>query len=61
MLYAQSTTKDYTGLKEIFIKRYIVESINKAEIRLGEKSGKAESCQQDLRNEIQLKGPYRQE
>ena len=39
-----------SGLKETFIKRYIVERTNKAEIRLEEQSEKAESY-------IQLKGP----
>ena len=33
-----------SGLKEIFIKRYIVEKTNKAEIRLEEQSEKTESC-----------------
>ena len=48
------------GLKETFIKRYIVERINKAEIRKEEQSEKVESCQENLWNEIQLKGPQRQ-
>ena len=46
-----------SGLKETFIKRYIVERTNKAEIRpegLGEKT---ESCRENSRNEIKLKGP----
>ena len=43
-------------LKETSIKRYIVERTNKAEIRL-EESEKAESCRDNLWNEIQLKGP----
>ena len=38
-------------------KRYIVERTNKAEIRLGDQSEKAESCQEELWNEIQVKGP----
>ena len=46
-----------SGLKETFIKRYIAERTNKAEIRLEEQSGKVESCRENLRNEIQLKGP----
>ena len=33
---------------------------NKAEIRLEELSEKVESCQENLWNEIQLKGPQRQ-
>ena len=45
------------GLRETFIKRYIVERTNKAELRPGEQSEKAESCRENLRNEIQLKGP----
>ena len=46
-----------SGLKETFINRYVVERTNKAEIRLEEQSEKAESCQENLRSEIQLKGP----
>ena len=46
-----------SGLKETFIKRYIAERTNKAEIRLEEQSEKAESCWEDLLNEIQFKGP----
>ena len=46
-----------SGLKEIFIKRYIVEKTNKAEIRLEEQSEKMESCRENLWNEIELKGP----
>ena len=44
------------GLKEIFIKRYIAERTNKAEIRLEEESEKAERCQKNVWYEIQLKG-----
>ena len=33
---------------------------NKAELRLEEQSEKAESCRENLWNEIQLKGPHRQ-
>ena len=40
-----------------FIKRYTVERTNKAEIRLGEQSENTESCRENLRNEIQVKGP----
>ena len=46
-----------SGLKETFKKRCIVERTNKAEIRPEEQNEKAESCQKNLRNEIQLKGP----
>ena len=46
-----------SGLKETFIKRYVVESIRKAEIRPEEESEKGKSCREDLWNEIQLKGP----
>ena len=42
---------------EIFIKRYIVERTNEAEIRPESKSEKAESWRENLWNEIQLKGP----
>ena len=44
-------------LKETFIKRYVVERINKAELRPQEQSEKAEGCRENLWNEIQLKGP----
>ena len=43
-------------LKETFIKRYVVERTNKAEIRLKEQSEKTKSCRENLWNEIQLKG-----
>ena len=46
-----------SGRKETFIKGYIVERTNKTEIRSEEQSEKAESCQENLLNEIQLKGP----
>ena len=46
------------GLKETFVKRYIVERINKAEIRPEEQNQETESCRREnLWNEIQLKGP----
>ena len=49
MLQAQSTTKDSVRAKrEIFIKRYIVERTNKAEMRPEEQSEKAESCRENL-------------
>ena len=47
-------------MKETFIKRYTAESNNKAEIRLEELSEKTESCRENSRNEIKLKGPQRQ-
>ena len=46
---------DYIRAKETFKKRYIVERTNKAEIRPKEQSEKAESCRENLWNEIQLK------
>ena len=45
------------GLKETFIKRFIVERADKAEIRPEEQSEKTESCRENLWNEMQLKGP----
>ena len=42
-----------SGLKETFIKRYIVERTNEAEIRPEEQSEKIESCQENLWKEIQ--------
>ena len=55
VLSAQSTIKDFFRV-EGDIKRYIVEKISKAEIRPEEQSEKAESCLENLWNEIQLKG-----
>ena len=49
-----------SGLKETFLKRYIVERTSKAEIRREEQIEKAENCREDLWNEIRLKGPQRQ-
>ena len=46
-----------SGLKENFIKRYIAERTNKAELRPKESRKKTESCRGNLWNEIQLKGP----
>ena len=42
-----------SGMKEIFIKRYMVETTNKAEVRPEEQSEKPESCRENLLNEIQ--------
>ena len=49
-----------SGLKETFTKSYIVERANKAGVRPEEESEKAESCRDNLWNDIQLKGPQRQ-
>ena len=46
-----------SGLRETFIKRYVAERTDKAEIRPEEQSEKAESSRGNLWNEIQLKGP----
>ena len=46
-----------SGPRETFIKRYIVDRNQKAEIRPEEQSEKLESCRENLLNEIQLKGP----
>ena len=46
-----------SGLRETFIKRCLVERTNKAELRPEEQSETAESCRENLWNEIQLKGP----
>ena len=46
-----------SGLKETFIKKYVVERTNKAEITPEEQSEKAKSRRENLWNEIQLKGP----
>ena len=46
-----------SGLRETFIKRYIAQRTNKAEIRPEGQREKAESCWENLRDEIQLKRP----
>ena len=40
-----------SGLRETFIKRYIVQRTSTTEIRPGEQSEKAESCWENLRDE----------
>ena len=45
------------GLKETFIRRYVVETTSRAEIRPEEQSEKTESCPENLWREIQMKGP----
>ena len=45
------------GLKETFMKRYIVERTNKAELRPKEQSEKTENYRGNLWNELRLKGP----
>ena len=47
-------------MRGTFIKRYIVERTNKAEIRSEEQSEKAESCRENVWNEVQVKGPKRE-
>ena len=49
-----------SGLKETFIKRYIVERTSTVGIRPEEQSEKTECCWENLWNKIQLKGPERQ-
>ena len=44
-----------SGLRETFIKRYIVEWTNMADMRPEEQSEKTESCWENVWNEIQLK------
>ena len=41
-----------SGLRETFIKRYVVERTNKADIRPEEHSEKAESCRENLWNKM---------
>ena len=61
VLQAQSITKDYIRAEGDFLKEiYVAERTNKADIRPEEQSEKAESCRENLWNEIQLKGPLRQ-
>ena len=45
-----------SGLKETFIKKYTVDMTHQAELRPKEQSKNVESCRENLRNEIQLKG-----
>ena len=49
-----------SGLKETFIKRYVVERTSKAELTPHEQSEKTKSCRENLWNEIQSKGSQRQ-
>ena len=51
------TTKVYIRAEGDIHEEITAEWTNKAEIRLGEQSEKAESCWESLWNEIQLKGP----
>ena len=46
-----------SGRTETFLKRYVVERTDKAELRPQEQSEKTESCRENLLNEIHLKGP----
>ena len=46
-----------SGVRKTFTKIYVVERNNKAEIRPEEQSEKAETSQENLWNEIQLKVP----
>ena len=56
---AGQTRRISETLSGTFIKRHIVERTSKAEIRPEELSKKAEICQENFWNEIQLKGPQR--
>ena len=49
--------KDYIRAEGDFHEEIHVEKTNKSEIRPKEESEKAESCRENLWNEIQLKGP----
>ena len=46
-----------SGLRETFIRRYVVERTNKAETNLEEQSEKTEGSHDNLWNKIQLKEP----
>ena len=46
-----------SGPRETFIELYIVEMTKRQKIRPEEQSEKADSCRENLWNEIQLKGP----
>ena len=46
-----------SGLRETFIKRYIVERTDKVEMQPEEQSEKAGSYRENLWNNIQLNGP----
>ena len=49
---------DYARAEEkTFIKRYVIERANKAELRPEEQTEQAESCRENFWNEIQSKGP----
>ena len=46
-----------SGLKETFIRKHVVERINKADIRPEDQSEKMKSCRENSWNEIDLKEP----
>ena len=46
-----------SGLKETFIKWYIVKRTNRLEVRPEQGSEKTESCRENSWNQIKLKGP----
>ena len=49
-----------SGLRETFVKRYVVERTNKVELRPDEQREKVKSCRENLWSEIELNGPLRQ-
>ena len=58
VLQAQSTTEDYIRAEGDFHEEiHIVQRTNKTDLRPEEQSEEAESCRENLWNEIQLKGP----
>ena len=57
MLLAQSITKDYIRAEGHFHKEIYSSKDRRAKTGPEEQSEKAESCRENLRNEIQLKGP----
>ena len=56
----QSSTRGYIRTEGDFHKEIIVERTNKAEITLEEQSEKLKSCQENVWNKTQLKGPQGQ-
>ena len=57
VFWAQSNTRDYIWAEGDFHKQIYSWKDHKAEVRPEEKSKNTEICRENLRNEIQLKGP----
>ena len=55
--YKKKSLSPNKTFRETFKQRHIVERTHKADIRPEEQTKKAENCRENIRNEIQVKGP----